>query len=161
MSTKITSLNIEILDHSLHGKYNTNYTNENGDSGFDILMGKATIVKEKSISQKINLGIKVAMYEVDQETGNSESIGFMLLPRSSTGSKTGLRLSNSVGIIDKQYRGELIACVDNHGNTEMISAGSRLFQIVPFHGRGVDKVVIVDRVDETSRGEGGFGSTGR
>ena len=39
--------------------------------------------------------------------------GYYLYPRSSTGSKTPLRLSNSIGVIDSGYRGNLIACFDN------------------------------------------------
>ena len=107
---------------------------------------------------------------------------YMLLPRSSTGKKTPLRLSNSVGIIDKGYRGNLMACVDNMNHNidyEEVSLLSslktsdpqndvfevqedqRLFQVVSFTGNEV-YVELVNSLDElsiTDRGEGGFGST--
>jgi len=104
---------------------------------------------------------------------------FMLIPRSSTGKKTPLRLSNSVGLIDKGYRGNIKACVDNvHNVVEYeevepdhpektqedyytIDQYTRLFQLVSFTGEPI-KVELVNKLDElseTTRGEGGFGST--
>jgi dUTP pyrophosphatase len=90
---------------------------------------------------------------------------FLILPRSSTGSKTPLRLANSVGLIDEGYRGELIVCVDNHSDFEfVIPEGGLFFQLcaqdyVPFV-----KVVLVDSLNDLpaprdNRGAGGFGST--
>jgi len=84
----------------------------------------------------------------------------MLVPRSSMGSKTPLRLSNSIGIIDSGYRGELIAVVDNNSNKDYsITKGDRLVQVVPFDGTGVSKLLL-DNVNSTVRGDNGFGSTG-
>ena len=90
---------------------------------------------------------------------------FLILPRSSTGSKTPLRLANSVGLIDEGYRGELLVCVDNHSNNQFdIPEGGLFFQLcaqdfVPFA-----KVVLVDSLNalpqpRDDRGAGGFGST--
>ena len=85
-----------------------------------------------------------------------------MLPRSSM-SKTGLMLMNSVGVIDKSYRGELIAALWNTTNdTVKVAAGQRLVQIV---ARDMDDIKLVTVVDElpgsvSERGEGGFGSTG-
>jgi len=90
---------------------------------------------------------------------------FLILPRSSTGSKTPLRLANSVGLIDEGYRGELLVCVDNHSNFDFIIPESGLFfqlcaqDYVPFA-----KVVLVDSLNalpqpRDDRGAGGFGST--
>lgn len=77
------------------------------------------------------------------------------------GSKTLLRQSNSVGIIDVSYRGTLGLVVDNLGDESVhLEAGRRLCQIVGFRGQRIKwKMATVD-VEETSRGEGGFGSTG-
>jgi dUTP pyrophosphatase len=143
-----TSLCIE----STHFNFYKDYTNKNGDSGFDIYMPTDGTVPGGSISFKIKLGLSTEMFE-----GN-KPVGFLLLPRSSTGSKTPLRLSNSMGVIDLGYRGELIAVVDNLGKDYSYKKGDRLFQIVPFHGRGVD-CVVGDITKTTDRG-GGFGSTG-
>ena len=84
----------------------------------------------------------------------------MIFPRSSTGAKTTLRLSNSVGIIDSGYRGELGVLFDNTSvGTVEIKKGDRIAQllIMPSY-RFMPKVV--DILEDSDRGEGGFGSTG-
>ena len=86
--------------------------------------------------------------------------GFYLYPRSSTGSKTPLRLSNGTGIIDFEYRGEIIACVDNISDIDYhVSKGMRLFQLC---SPDLSPIVfkIADNLNSTSRSEGGYGSTG-
>lgn len=129
------------------------YANDNNDLGLDILMPRDIVVPANSFSTKIPLGIKIY--------SNNPQIGFYLLPRSSTGSKTRLRLSNSVGVIDPSYRGEIIACVDNFGDEIVLGRGERYFQLVPSGGQIVKTVRVVDSLSETSRGDGGFGSTGQ
>ena len=82
------------------------------------------------------------------------------MPRSSI-AKTPLRMANSVGLIDCDYRGELIAAVDNRGDAPFeVKRGTRLFQLVgrhmlPFRWR------FVEELSRTERGAGAFGSTGR
>lgn len=88
----------------------------------------------------------------------------LLFPRSSTGLKTPLRMSNSVGVIDSDYRGEVCCLYDNEGANSSyldhhIYKGDRIAQgmILP-----VEQVSFleVDELSETERGNGGFGSTG-
>ena len=88
----------------------------------------------------------------------------LLFPRSSTGLKTPLRMSNSVGVIDSDYRGEVCCLYDNEGFNSSyldhhIYKGDRIAQgmILP-----VEQVSFldVDELSETERGNGGFGSTG-
>ena len=90
---------------------------------------------------------------------------YYLYPRSSISNKT-LRMSNSLGIIDSGYRGEITAAVDNVDSScssIKLNAMERYFQLchpslMPF------RVVMVDTIDElgiTARGAGGFGSTGQ
>ena len=108
------------------------------------------------------------MYMLDNDVYASryreDPMPFMLLPRSSMGSKTPLRLSNSVGVIDSGYRGHIIACVDCLKKAEVVlSKYQRVFQIVAFSGRPI-YVELVDNSDAlgyTERGDGGFGSTGK
>ena len=108
------------------------------------------------------------MYILDNDVYTSEyieePIPYMLLPRSSMGSKTPLRLSNSVGVIDAGYRGHIIACVDCLKKAEVVlSKYQRMFQIVAFSGRPI-YVELVDKhtdLGSTERGDGGFGSTGK
>lgn len=82
-----------------------------------------------------------------------------LLPRSGKGAKNGLSLNNTVGVIDPDYRGEWMACLRNRNDTPFSwEAGERLIQMLVIKTEEVD-FNIVDSLDETDRGEGGFGST--
>lgn len=88
--------------------------------------------------------------------------GHMLIvaPRSSTGIKTPLRMTNSIGVIDSDYRGEINAVFENTSNEAYIAhEGDRLVQGILIE---VPKVLIqeVEELTETKRGVGGFGSTG-
>jgi len=83
-----------------------------------------------------------------------------IFARSGLASKQGLRPANCVGVIDSDYRGEVKVALHNDTNDpQMVQAGSRIAQlvIVPYKSITFE---IVDDLDETDRGEGGFGSTG-
>ena len=70
-------------------------------------------------------------------------------------------MSNSVGIIDAGYRGNLMAALDNHSDEPyFIEKGTRLFQICSPIFSNIN-MKVVDELSETSRGSGGFGSTGK
>ena len=74
-------------------------------------------------------------------------------------------MANSVGIIDKNYRGNIMAKVRNIPETDpaepyLVQEGTRLFQLCSPDLSPL-KVKVVDQLSETSRGEGGFGSTGK
>ena len=84
----------------------------------------------------------------------------MVLPRSSIGAKTTLRLSNSQGVIDSGYRGEIRAIYDNVGpEPYQIHKGGRIAQmyIMPSYRF---KAKEVDSLEDSDRGQAGFGSTG-
>jgi dUTP pyrophosphatase len=82
------------------------------------------------------------------------------MPRSSI-AKTPLRLSNSIGLIDGGYRGEIMAAVDNIKNEDYtVEPGQRLFQLVAMDGSPIH-FELVDDLSDTTRGSGGFGSTGK
>lgn len=70
-------------------------------------------------------------------------------------------MANSVGVIDKTYRGELMAPVRSIGPEYNIECGERYFQIVAPDMGWITEVRIVDSLPETPRGEGGFGSSGK
>ena len=119
-----------------------------GDSGLDLFCPKKLVIQPGE-SQYIRFGIAC---QADSS--------FWLLPRSSI-SKTGIRMANSIGLVDKGYRGELMACVDNIKNkVETVEEGSRLFQIA-FPSLGPIRPVVTDFLSPTSRGAGGFGSTSK
>ena len=105
----------------------------------------------------INLGIRCE-YQNDQ---TNEYYGYMLYPRSSI-SKTKVRLANSIGVIDPNYRGYLIAAVDNISDKpQYLKRGERYFQLVFTKLVKPTNLSFVDEISQTDRGYGGFGSTGR
>jgi dUTP pyrophosphatase len=120
-------------------------------SGFNLICIDEQIIYANSFSNKIKLGISCQPLEKH---------GYLLYLRSSTGKNTKLRLSNQTGIIDYDYRGEIIALVDNFDSKDyIIKKNERLFQLV-FPNLKPFKVKLVDEIDETNRGSNGFGSTG-
>jgi dUTP pyrophosphatase len=81
--------------------------------------------------------------------------------RSGLGIKKGICLSNGVGVIDSDYRGEVrVGLCNNSAEDYTVMPGDRISQlmVVPVM---CPTTVFVDELDETERGEGGFGSTGR
>lgn len=81
--------------------------------------------------------------------------------RSGLASKRGLAPANKVGVIDSDYRGEVMVALHNHGTeSQSVEPGERIAQMViaPFI---TANFIISDSLDDTERGEGGFGSTGR
>ena len=121
---------------------------KNEDTGLDIPMQSSILIPPNVKSFKINLGYK-----------GHQTHGYMLVPRSSL-SKTGIRLANSIGIVDKNYRGDVCAIIDNVGDTEvLLQEGCCYFQIVSFCGK-LPGYQVGEVSEETSRGVDGFGSTG-
>ncbi len=89
------------------------------------------------------------------------SLAAVILPRSGLGHKHGLVLGNLVGLIDSDYQGELkISCWNRGADHFTVNPGDRLAQLVFVPVVQVD-FSVVDSFVETSRGEGGFGSSGR
>lgn len=89
-----------------------------------------------------------------------KNVSWWLHPRSSI-SKTPLILHNSSGLIDKGYRGELLAAFHNISNEPYtITAGTRLVQAVSSNISQPITFGLTKTLDFTTRGEGGFGSTG-
>ena len=128
------------------------------DSGVDVICPGDHEIPAHKIGYKIPLGIQCRV-----EFEDNKPRGFYVLPRSSMVSKTPLRQANSVGLIDFGYRGECMLVVDNvSGMKYDVKAGDRLCQIVAPDASPIN-VNIVEGTweEETSRGEGGFGSTGR
>lgn len=81
--------------------------------------------------------------------------------RSGLSSKEGLRPANCVGVCDEDYRGEYIVAIHNDSEiTRTIKHGDRIAQIILQKRYDMD-FEEVEELDETSRGEGGFGSTGK
>jgi dUTP pyrophosphatase len=147
------------------------------DAGFDLLCPEQLIMAGRQ-TYKVNHQVKAAMEfmqvgdlsgvgssDLPWGAGGNLPVGYYLYTRSSTGTKTPLRLANSVGIIDAGYRGHLISVFDNWANDNFtIEPYQRLVQICPPNLTYPLFVKLVDREEElgqTARGERGFGSTGR
>ena len=134
-------------------------TSRTPDAGFDLVCPNSIAfnVPSKALSFKVPLGVKCCM--TGQQDGDYKS--YYMYPRSSTGSKSGLRLSNSVGIIDSGYRGEIMAVFDNHaGSDELVSPERKLVQLCAGDLQPFLVNVVEELSENTSRGIGGFGSTG-
>ena len=89
-------------------------------------------------------------------------VGFagFIYARSGLASKKGLAPANKVGVVDADYRGEVMVALHNHGKVaQVVEAGERVAQMViaPFV---TANFILSDELDDTVRGEGGFGSTG-
>lgn len=85
----------------------------------------------------------------------------LVYARSGIATKRGLAPANKVGVIDSDYRGEVMVSLHNHSNTEQeISDGERIAQLViaPFLAA---EFCETEELSDTARGEGGFGSTGK
>jgi len=160
-----------LVDAYLEAKNTENSTSEDFcfDAGFDLYNTESIVSKSCQsiiVDYKIQCAMKVCI------NGIERYVGYYLYCRSSTGSKTPLRLSNSVGIIDSGYRGNIKACFDNINNSDINSGsnnfvlkhGERYTQLCPPNLEYPMKVVIVDNISDlgknTTRGVGGFGSTG-
>ena len=142
-------------DERVREMYDSHITFHEGDSGLDVYFTED--INMEGLSTKIvSLGISCEAFDNEGD----KNVSYYLYPRSSI-SRTPLRMSNSVGIIDAGYRGTLKVAVDNTGAEPFtINRGDRLFQICspdlsPIH------MSVVTSLSETTRGTGGFGSTGQ
>jgi len=84
----------------------------------------------------------------------------LVYARSGIASKRGLAPANKVGVVDSDYRGEVMVALHNHSSEpQTIAAGERIAQMVIAPYLTVN-YVETDTLDDTDRGTGGFGSTG-
>ncbi len=84
----------------------------------------------------------------------------LVYARSGIASKRGLAPANKVGVVDSDYRGEVMVALHNHSSeSQTIAAGERIAQMVIAPYLTVN-YVETDTLDDTDRGTGGFGSTG-
>jgi dUTP pyrophosphatase len=133
------------------------------NAGFDLFLPEDYRFS-KNLVNKANFNVKCSakIMNISDDNLTSYFTGYYMYPRSSL-SKTALRLANSVGIIDAGYRGPLIGMFDCLTDTYDVLEFTRLLQIcapnlMPIFVRVIDTVEELG--PETSRGEGGFGSTG-
>ena len=123
-----------------------------GDAGLD-LCAVADLVVEPGARAMVPTGLAVAI---------PDGYAGLVLPRSGLASREGLTLANAPGLIDAGYRGEVICAVVNldRDTSVRIAKGERIAQLVIVALPSVHPA-WVDDLPDSSRGEGGFGSTGR
>jgi dUTP pyrophosphatase len=123
-----------------------------GDAGLD-LRANADVEVLPGERAMIPTGLAVAI--PDGHAG-------LVLPRSGLASKHGLTLANAPGLIDAGYRGEVVVAVVNLDRTESVKVarGDRIAQLVVVAVPHVEPA-WAEELPTSSRGEGGFGSTGR
>ena len=124
-----------------------------GSSGVDLsaFLEKKVVIKPNS-SELIPTGLQVAI---------PEELEIQIRPRSGLAAKESIGVLNSPGTIDSDYRGELKIILFNHGKEDfIINNGDRIAQmvLVPILKMEFEEV---DRLPNTLRGQGGFGSTGK
>ncbi|EDO06938.1 dUTPase family protein [Babesia bovis T2Bo] len=158
-------MHIKILPRSpeVAERYKTHKSYYPGDCGLDLFCPDTITLAPKKTTDVV-LGVKIAAYRVHDksEIGSSSmrNVGWILAPRSSI-SKTPLRLANSIGIIDAAYRGDIKVAFDNISDEPYtIQSGDRLVQVISYDGEEIS-YELVNELDQTERGEKGFGSTGR
>ena len=138
------------------------------DAGFDLYAycPDASFYSWESGCQLNVKGVKVRPNETYKfHTGIKLAIpdGYWggIYARSGLATKCGLRPANCVGVIDSSYRGEIIVAIHNDSNeTQLVHNGDRIAQLVI---QKVEPTVFeeVSELDETSRGESGFGGSGK
>ena len=134
------------------------------NAGFDLLVPYDTVFDTHFKTVFVNHGVKSEMIYYNTNSKLFEHSAFTMEPRSSI-SKTPLMMANHIGIIDSGYRGNLIAAVrylpGNVESTYKLESKARLFQIChPSLCPIFVLMVSENELSNTSRGEGGFGSTG-
>ena len=122
-----------------------------GDAGLD-LRASESVTLEPGERRLVPTGLAVAIPE-----GHA---GFVL-PRSGLAMHKGVTVLNAPGLIDSGYRGELKVLLINHGAEAVsIDRGERIAQLV-VQPVARARLVEEERLPDSARGEGGFGSTGR
>jgi dUTP pyrophosphatase len=123
-----------------------------GDAGYDLHSAESV---EIAPGERASVGTGIAVAIPDGHAG-------LVVPRSGLAARHGISLVNAPGLIDSGYRGELRVLLLNTDRTEpfAIEPGDRIAQLVLVAVETGD-VEEVAELDETVRGVGGFGSTGR
>jgi dUTP pyrophosphatase len=153
---------INVSNHTIPVKFTNKSNNENpkyetnGSSGFDLRANlESDVIIESGKTAIIPTGL---FFELQP------NFEIQIRPRSGLAAKYGVTVLNTPGTIDADYRGEIKIILINHGENEFkISNGDRVAQavIATVLGKSIIDLLQIDEVsNDTSRGTGGFGSTG-
>ena len=144
---------VKILIKKLNSKVKLPKYKTDGSSGMDLMafLSKPILIMPQK-SELIPTGLSIAIPD------NTE---VQIRPRSGLAAKNNISVLNTPGTIDSDYRGELKVILYNHGSEEFIvNNNDRIAQmiLVPIIKATFEEV---EKLPETIRGEGGFGSTGK
>ena len=138
----------KIYDHAIIPTYGTEYSA--GADLYALLDSTVEIAPHETVFLHTGISVEIP-----------EGYCGLIFARSGLASKKDLAPANKVGVIDADYRGEIMVALHNHGNnTRTVENGERIAQlaIVPFLKAEFEQS---DELSDTTRGAGGFGSTGK
>lgn len=148
------SIQVKILDKRLGDEFPLPDYATPGSAGID-LRACVEVAMELNPGETQLIPTGMAIYIGDP------GIAATILPRSGLGHKHGIVLGNLVGLIDSDYQGQLFVSCWNRGSEPFtINPGERIAQMV-FVPVIQAQFEVVDEFEESHRGEGGFGSTGK
>ncbi|MDD6478339.1 MAG: dUTP diphosphatase [Oscillospiraceae bacterium] len=140
---------VKLNDKAIVPSYGTPFS-----AGADLyaLLGEERIEIKSGETKLIHTGIALQI---------PDGLVGLIYARSGIATKRGLAPANKVGVIDSDYRGEIMVSLHNHSDKpQFIEEGERIAQIV-FTPYVVAEFLECDTLDDTDRGAGGFGSTGK
>ncbi|TNH05313.1 dUTP diphosphatase [Testudinibacter sp. TR-2022] len=147
-------IDIKVLDPRIGNEFPLPSYATPGSAGLDLraLLNQA-ITLQPGETQLIPTGLSI--YVADP------NLAAVILPRSGLGHKNGIVLGNLVGLIDSDYQGPLMVSLWNRGNTPFtVEVGDRIAQLV-FVPVVQAEFNVVTEFDQTERGSGGFGHSGK
>lgn len=148
------SIQLRILDERLGSEFPVPEYATSGSAGIDLracLVGPLEL--PSGATELIPSGIAVYM--------GDPNLAAMVLPRSGLGHKHGIVLGNLVGLIDSDYQGQIfVSCWNRGGESFTIQPGERIAQMV-FVPVVQPAFEVVDEFEQSVRGSGGFGHSGR
>lgn len=147
-------LQVKILDDRIGGQFPLPHYATEGSAGLDLRAClDQPITLEPGQTELLPTGIAIHIAD--------PALCAMILPRSGLGHKHGIVLGNLVGLIDSDYQGQLMVSCWNRGNTTFtVEPGERIAQLVLVPVVQAE-FEVVEEFNDSDRGAGGFGSSGR
>lgn len=148
------SIELKILDSRIGDSIPLPHYATSGSAGLDMRACiDAALMVEPGETVLVPTGLAIHIGDAD--------LAAVLLPRSGLGHKHGLVLGNLTGLIDSDYQGQVyISCWNRSDKAYEVQPGERIAQMVFVPVEQV-QFEVVEEFDDSSRGEGGFGHSGR